>query len=129
MALLDFDFPYHLFETVNPETGFRGQFGGNYTFTAEPDAPDQRLFKLTFDGMQFFTDGNGDLEDTTHLETNMYRMINFYKAHKLHTTFNYTHPVHGVLVVKFNKPLPEPKGIKAGNGVLEGFEVELIEIP
>jgi hypothetical protein len=129
MALQEFDFPYHSFETVNPESGFRGQFGGSYTFSSKPVAPDQRLFKLGFEGMRWFTDNTGVLDVSASVETNMLRMVRFYEEHKLHKSFNYNHPIYGMLVVKFNKPLPEPKVIKASNGLLTSFEVELIEIP
>ena len=129
MALVTFDFPYHLFETVNPDTGFRGQFGGSYIFSAGPDSPDQRMFKLTFEAMKFYTDELDVLDATVYLETNMKRLIDFYQAHKLHISFIYPQPVYGDIEVKFNKPLPEPKGIKGGDGVIEGFEIELVEIP
>lgn len=129
MPLEDFNFPYHRFETVNPETGFRAQFGGSYTFTATPDSPDQRIFKLGFDAMKFFTDESDNVINDVVPEINMKNLIDFYHEHKLHKTFNYTHPVYGVLVVKFAKPLPEPKGIVGGTGVVEGFEIELVEIP
>jgi hypothetical protein len=129
MALEDFDFPYHTFETVNPETGFRGKFGGSYLFTATPDSPDQRMFKLGFQAMQFFTDSDGSLNSATEPAINMKRLIDFYQTHKLHKSFNYNHPVYGIVEVKFNKPLPEPKGAGFGYGVVEAFEVELVEIP
>jgi hypothetical protein len=129
MSLQTFNFPYHTFETINPETGFRGQFGGAYMFTAPPDAPDVRTFKLGFNGMQFFTNSDNSFNTTTEAKRNMKAMIDFYHAHKLHLSFHYDHPVYGQLEVKFNKPLPEPKGIKNGNGMVEDFEVELVEIP
>ena len=129
MALEDFDFPYHTFETVNPETGFRGKFGGSYLFTAVPDSPDQRTFKLGFAAMKFFTNPDNSLNSETEPAINMKRLIDFYQEHKLHKTFNYDHPVYGVLEVKFHKPLPEPKGVIGGMGVVESFEIELIEIP
>lgn len=129
MALETFDFPYHTTETVNPDTGFRGKFGGSYLVTSPPDSPDQREFKLGFTGMQFFVDGTGVVEIVTEVQRNMKVMIDFYILHKLHLSFNYIHPVYGQVVVKFNQPLPEPKGIKGGLGVIEDFEVTLIEIP
>lgn len=128
MTLEDFDFPYHKFETINPESGTRIQFGNSYVFTAEPDASDQRRFKLYFTGMKFFTDGSGDVDATQNPQRNMKALIDFYQDHKLHESFNYTHPVYGELVVKFYKPLPEPKGVTGGTGVVEDFEVELLEI-
>ncbi len=129
MALEVFNFPYHLFETINPDTGYRGQFGGSYVFAAEADSPDQRQFKLTFEAMKFYTDQAGVIDDATDPLTNMMILINFYKTHKLHASFTYDHPVYGVVEVKFNKPLPEPNGIKGGDGVVGSFVVELVEIP
>lgn len=129
MALDTFDFPYFLYETENPESGYRGSLGGSYIFTAPPDAPDARLFKLTFECMKFFTDTDGNLDTTTSPEINMKKFIDFYIDHKLYSSFNFDHPIHGTLEVKFNKPLVEPKGIKNGNGAVESFEIELIEVP
>lgn len=125
----EFIFIYHQVETINPETGFRGQFGNSYTFTSEPTAPDQRTFKLSFQGMKFFFDENGDIISDVFPERNMKTLIEFYHEHKLHKNFLYNHPVHGNMTVKFNKPLPEPKTIGDGIAVVDNFEVELIEIP
>lgn len=129
MALESFDFMYHRLETLNPESGFRAQFGGSYLVTAAPDAPDMRVFKLAMTGMQFFLDSEGIIDETQTPDRNMKRLINFYHTHKLHKSFLYSHNVHGVVEVKFNKPLPEPKGVVGGFGVVEDFEIELIEIP
>lgn len=52
----------------------------------------------------------------------------FYNAHKLHRSFLYPHPVYGNLEVKFMSPLKIPEGIKGGNGALNDFEIDLIEI-
>ena len=125
----EFEFPYHTIETVNPESGFRGQFGNSYIFTAEPTAPDQRTFKLGFTGMKYFLNSGGNLDSTINADRNMKTLIDFYHEHKLHKNFLYNHPVYGMLTVKFNKPLPEPKTIGTGFMVVGEFEVELIEIP
>ncbi len=129
MALELFDFPFHSFETQNPESGFRGQFGGSYVFTSPPIDPDQRIFKLTFAAMQYFTDQNDDIDNSVNPRYNMKTLTDFYIDHKLHKSLQYYHPVHGTLEVKFNKPLVEPKGKKGGTGVVENVQVELIEIP
>lgn len=129
MALEVFDFPYHLFETVNPESGFRGQFGNSYIFTAAPSAPDQRVFKLSFPAMKWFVDADGVVDATQNPQYNMKALIDFYHLHRLHESFQYNHPVYGTLVVKFNKPLVEPKGEIGENGVVRNVEIELIEIP
>jgi len=129
MALETFYFPNHTVETENPESSVRGQFGGSYIFTAPPSDPDQRIFTLTFATMQFFLDDDDDLDTTVNVEYNMKTLIDFYHRHKTHASFQYTHPVHGILEVKFFKPLKEPKGLVNGNGTVEQFSVQFIEIP
>lgn len=129
MALETFDYPYHAFVTDNPDSGLRVQFGGSYIFSAPPTDPDQRIFTLSFNGMQFFTDGLGDLDDSIEPQKNMFNLIKFYQRHKLYKSFKYQHPVHGLLEVKFNKPLKEEAVLAGGYGVIKEFSVELIEIP
>lgn len=125
----DFDFPYHTVETENPESGFRGQFGNSYTFTSAPTAPDQRLFTLDFPAMKFFVDENNQVTDLVNPQYNMYALIKFYHNYKLHKTFTYNHPVYGPVLVKFQKPLKEPKVMAGGFGVTESFTVQLVEVP
>lgn len=129
MALETFNFPYHTFNTQNPESGFRVKFGSSYTFSTPPTDPDERLFTLSFQGMQFFTDSVGVLDDIINPERNMFTLIKFYQRHKLYKSFKYQHPVHGELEVKFNKPLKEEDVITGGYGVIKDFSIELIEIP
>lgn len=129
MALELFDFPYHVVETENPESGTRGQFGNSYVFTAPPTDPDQRLFTLTFAAMKFYVDDDGDIDATVNLKTNMKTLIDFYHQHKTYASFQYNHPVHGLMEVKFYTPLTEPPGIPGGNGVVTEFSVQLVEIP
>lgn len=129
MALALFDFPYHRVETENPESGFRGQFGGSYVFTAPPSDPDQRTFTLYFATMKFYTTGDGLIDDISNPHINMMTLINFYKEHKLYKSFQYNHPVHGLMEVKFNKPLKEPQGMVGGDGAVEPITIQLIEIP
>lgn len=129
MALELFDFPYHTFSTENPESGFRGQMGNSYVFTSAPTDPDQRKFVLAFPTMSFFLDADGIVSSTIKPQQNIYTLILFYQRHKLHKSFQYNHPLYGLLEVKFQKPLIEPAGIPGGNGVVNPFTIELIEIP
>lgn len=129
MALETFDFPYHSFSTENPDSGFRLQFGQSYIFSVPPTDPDQRKITLTFRGMQFFTNTSGILDETINPQRNMFNLIKFYQRHKLYKSFKYQHPVHGLIEVKFNKPLKEEDVIDGGYGVVKEFSIELIEIP
>lgn len=123
-----FDFPYHTFGTENPESSFRVAFGNSYTFSAPPSAPDQRIFTLKFPAMKYFIT-NGQLDKTREPALNLARLEEFYAAHKMHLTFTYPHPVYGDLPCSFNKPLKIPHGTRAGNGVVENIEIELVEKP
>lgn len=126
MAL--FPFTYFEIETKNPESGYRGQFGNSYVFTSQPNAPDQRIFNLTFPALKYYSI-NGSLSSSLNEENNMLALIEFYQDHKLHKSFDFEHPLYGSLKVKFNKPLVEKPAQKGSNGVVIDQEVELIEVP
>lgn len=120
---------FFTFTTKYPESGTRIQLGGSYMFTAPPAAPDQRIFTLTLTGMQYFVNTNGTINTTLNISRNMAVLEQFYNDHKTYLTFDFNHPVLGVVKCKFNRPLEIPKGIPGGNGVLEAFDVELVEMP
>lgn len=142
-----FNFPYHKFRTEYPESGNRVQLGGNYIFTAPPNGPDLRRFTLSFETMKYYVVGRdeagirldfannryisktlGEIDVFKNREINMGALEAFYNAHKLHRSFLYPHPIYGNLEVKFMRPLKIPNGITGGDGALESFEVDLIEI-
>lgn len=120
---------YFLISTKYPDSGTRIQLGNSYTYTAPPMAADQRIFRLTLAGMQYFVNANGTINTTTETNRNMAVLEAFYNEHKLYLAFDFNHPVLGAMTCKFNRPLEIPNGIPGGNGVLESFEVELMEIP
>lgn len=124
-----FDFPFHLHKVRYPESGYRMQFGGGYQFSAAPDAPDQRIFTLTFLTLFYFTNEAGEVDCERNPQLNAGALEKFYQRHQLHKKFIYPHPVHGNIVVTFNKPLDLPDGVKGGNGALQQFTVEFIEHP
>ena len=127
----DFDFHYHMPTTRYPESGSRMQLGNSYVFTSDAVAPDQRIITLHFDAMFNYWDSAIGAPDVTKNPTiNFYRLELFYQRHRLSKSFNYTHPQYGLLVCKFNKPLETPKPSTDGvRGKLQGFSVELMEIP
>lgn len=132
MPLSTFDFHIHTVTTTYPETGERLQLGGGYMFTATPTAPDQRILTLAFEPgvMRNYWDEILVQPDvTTNPTRNFYRLEQFYRTHRLHLSFEYTHPQYGLLVVKFNKPLVTPKALLQRFGEVDGFTVELIEQP
>lgn len=127
--MAEFDFPYHLTETVNPDNSFRVALGNGWEYATETGDADQRIFKLSFQGMKFFVDAAGQIDENFEPQRNMKTLIDFYHSKKLYRAFTYEHPVYGVLSVRFNRPLPEPKPMIGGGGVVEEFVVELRELP
>lgn len=129
--MLTFDFPYHLVpETDYPDSSVRVSFGRSWIFTAPPDAPDQRTFTLSFTGFKYYVDENGNIDHTTNANiNNMAALEDFYQQVRLYDIFIYPHPVYGNVNVRFKDPLKVPKGVKGGDGVLEDFQISLIEVP
>lgn len=117
------------FATEYPESGQRMQLGNSYQFDVLPEAPDQRIFTLTLRGMAYFTDANDVISTLLSPWRNMKVLEDFYNTHKRAKVFDLAHPVYGTVKCKFAEPLTIPSGIDGGSGVLEDFEVKLIEIP
>lgn len=120
---------YFSYATDYPESGQRIQLGRSYQFDAMPEAPDQRIFRLTLKGMTYFTNANGTINRATKPERNMAFLEDFYATHKRAKEFTLNHPVYGAVACKFNTPLKIPEPIFGGSGVFPDFQVELIEIP
>jgi phage-related protein len=128
MAREVFNFPMHRPLQSYPQ-GDQVRFGGGYTFAAKPTEPEQRTFRLMFDGMVWWKNGAGVVDDTVNPTTNMFALLKFYERHKLWKQFDYPHPVHGTVIVRFAKPIEQPDSVTGGSGVTEAFEVTLIEQP
>lgn len=120
---------YFLISTTYPESGKRIQLGNSYQYDAPPAAPDQRIFRLTLQGMAYFVDQNNQIDDTVFPGRNLAVLETFYNDHKRATPFIFNHPVYGNVTCKFNRPLEIPPGLPGGGGLVQDPEVELIEIP
>ena len=120
---------YYTFATKYPNTGVRVTLGRSYQYDMMPLAPDQRIFLLKLQGMQYFVDQNGDIDTIYAPERNMAVLEAFYNTHKTATEFTLNHPLYGAVQCKFNTPLDIPDGLLGGGGVLPPFDIELIEIP
>lgn len=128
MALETFDFPFHSMTWTYPK-GTEFQFGKGYRFAARPQLPLQRTLKLSFGTMFWERGEEGEVDATIRPKTNIWALINFYESHLHHKSFIYPADVLGELTVRFSsdKAFEVPKG--TGSGAVEGFELELIEMP
>jgi hypothetical protein len=127
--MLVFDFPYHMVRTKYPDSSPKINFGRSWVFAASPEAPDQREFTLSMAGMTYYTNTAGEVDQNAWPGNNMRRLENFYIAHRTHLPFWYYHAGHGFLVCRFKEPLDIPYVLKNSQGVVEEFELRLIEIP
>ena len=120
----------HRVATEHPDSGARMQFGDSYMYSAEPTAPDQRIFKLKFKILKYFL-GPGDVLPNPNIQPaiNLARLTAFYAEHRMWKSFTYPHPVYGDVQVKFNKPLSIPEGIEQGDGAHADISLEFIEQP
>lgn len=122
------------FSTVYPESGTRVQFGNNWIFSSKPNAPDQRIFKLTFGALKYivFIDPETGAQSTdvvNELQYNLGALEYFYQQHRLWKSFSFWHPVHQWTLCRFNKPFEVPVGAPGGSGFVNNINVELIEQP
>lgn len=118
-----FNFPYHVYETIYPESSVKIQFGRGYEFATDPDGPDQVRYMLHFQLMKFFLNSDGTINRTIYPDLNMAKLIDFYETHRLSKKFLYKHPVYGQKVVRFSQPL-RYKGLEKGSGAVEPFTLE-----
>lgn len=125
MATFDF---IHTVRYKYREAGGVYPMGKGWEFRVAPSVPTTRIFTLTMTGMQWFTDTNGVVINTTSPDRNLLRLDQFYQTHQLHMTFTYPHPVFGNLTVRFDKPLEIPDAMKGGSGVVETFDIVLGEV-
>lgn len=120
MAFETFDFPY-----CTPQDEYPGgttiKFGRGYRFAAQPPGPDEVITHLNFPAMFVFQRFAGDPPDiTVDPQLNIYALESFYKRHRLFQPFQWRHPILGIKIARFNKPLVMPKTAKTNPGEVGG---------
>lgn len=126
-----FTWKYHTQSTEYPD-GVTLRLGNSYQYAPEPPSVDQRLIKLRFPTMFYFTKwvaGFEVIDDAKEPTLNMQLLDEFYQRHRMWKSFIYPHPIYGDMTVKFNKALKIPSGIPGGDGALMGFDLEFMEQP
>lgn len=107
------------------------KFGRGWEFVSRPDAPVLRQFTLKYKTLCYFTRWEGVnlvADRTRQPEANAWLLQDFYERHFQHAKFILPHPVFGNVTCRFKDPLKLPDGIEGGNGWLNGFEVQLVEV-
>ena len=124
-----FTWKYHTQSTEYP-AGYTAALGNSYQYAVEPTSVDQRLFKLGFPVLVYYTQADGvTLDLTKDPATNLGLLEEFYKTHRMWKTFIYPHPVYGNVNARFSSPLKVPPGTVGGNGAVHNLGIELLEQP
>lgn len=123
-----FPFPYYSYTTRFNENVEQVKFGNGYTFASQPSGPPQQSFKLRMQGMSWQRQPSGGLDVLTSRDTNVGRLVEFYREVECWKPFIWQHPIYGNMLVRFLRPLDIPYQIPGGSGVVEPFEIEFIEV-
>ena len=129
--MADFDnFMLHRCQREPQSQGMKVQLGGGYSFATDGAYPLIHLLRLKFTGYKWYTQADGKTLDyeTNKNINNLGALYNFYKDKLQYKTFTYQDEVLGLINVRFDQPLIPPFGLKRGNGVVEDFEVQLIQV-
>ena len=127
MAEFDFNFCENsrVIETLAPEETVIRDFNG-WDYTPNPILPYRRRFKVTLEGLRWYTRANGSIDTGHNPDYNAYRLEDFYARHRRHKPFNLAHPWLGFLEVRFDGPVNVPKAIPNSGGLIESVEVTMI---
>lgn len=123
-----FNFPYHRVITKHPESGSGIKMGKGYEYRQGDNAPEQMMYDLVFDSMQYFL-VSGVPSATPTPTRNIMALDAFYVANKMHKVFIYPHPVRGNINVRFAKPLEYGTPEKGGTGMIPEFTISIVEQP
>jgi hypothetical protein len=134
-----FGYRYHTVGDEYPESSQVIKFGKGYSFASKPRGPDQIIFHLEVQGLCWWTNVLNVIDRTTFPNTNAAHLQDFYEFHRLYEPFEYVHPSRGLVTVRFSKPLPAFRGIKAAiverpdlgrrGHAIEPVQIDLVLLP
>lgn len=122
----DFSPDRHVPETLPPDPIQTVSMNG-WTFSAKPTVPYVRKFKITLYGMRWYLQTSGLFDSTTDPTFNARRLEAFYEANGTWDNFTYVHPHFGSMQCRFSGALTIPAALPNSAGLIDGFQVELIQ--
>lgn len=127
MAEFTFDFcpNSRVAEKLAPDEPEVQDFNG-WVYNPVPVLPFRPTFKVTLEGLHWYLSG-GSLDTATDPERNAGRLEAFYLTHRLHKPFDFQHEYLGTIEMRFLEPVSVPKGMENGGGVIDSFEIMMIQ--
>lgn len=128
--MADFDnFMLHKLQTDIQPQGLQISLGGGYSFATDGGYPLVHKLQLKFTGYKFYLKEDKTIDYETNKNiNNLGTLYKFYTEKRQNKIFSYDHPLLGLINVRFENPLNIPAGVKNGNGLVEDFEVTLIQV-
>ena len=112
--------------TVPPEAQSVTTMNG-WTFSSRPNVPYCRKFKVKLQGLRWYLQSGGYYDKDTNPAYNAHRLEKFYQRHQQYKPFRWFHQHLGLIEVRFAAPVELPAGIENSGGLLEAYEITLIE--
>lgn len=98
-----------------------------WQFSARPNTPYQRRFKVTLHGLRWYLAADGTYDFTTNENFNARALERFYEAHETWAPFIFPHQHFGNLLCRFVAPVQVPAGEMNSGGFIKPVEVMLIQ--
>lgn len=113
-------------KTLPPETSGKSVSMNGWSFSSKPNVPYQKSFNVKLNGMTWYLAGNGLFDSVTNPKFNARRLEEFYEKHGTWDPFEFPHPHFGMLICRFKTPVTVPEAMVNSDGLIEGFEVQLV---
>ena len=124
--VFDFCPGYFTVETLAPDQqGGQMNFNG-WPFSARPNIPYLRRWKLTLYGLTWYLQPSGLYDNTTNTTFNARCLEEFYQAKGLWADFDWTHPHLGLLRVRFASVANVPASEVNSGGLVAPVEIILV---
>lgn len=126
-GVFDFCPKYMVPRTKPPSSDVKGMSMNGWFFSAKPKVPYQKTFVVRLQGMRWYLASNGLFDVLTDRLYNARCLELFYQQNGMWDNFEFKHPHLGKMQVRFAAPVEIPEAIPNSGGLIDGFEVQLIE--
>lgn len=98
-----------------------------WPFTSKPKVPYIRTFAVKLGGMRWYLNSLNGYDYETNPEYNAALLEKFYQDHGVWLQFDFPHPHLGVIACRFQQPLEVPEAIPNSGGLIDAFDIQLVE--
>lgn len=119
--------PNYMVPKTQPPKPMDGMSMNGWPFSSRPRVPYQRTFIVTLQGMQWYLQANGLYDDATNAAYNAHALELFYAANGTWDSFTFNHPHLGAITCRFAEPVQVPEAIPNSGGLIDKFDIKLVE--